>query len=83
MIILFNFHNYEYCYLNNSGKYHRLDGPGLKKTFGDKFWFANGFYHRGDGPAVEWSDGKKRHYLYGYHYPDQDYWKMVKYKAYI
>ncbi len=83
MIILFNFDYYEYYYLNNSGRKHRLDGPSLKNLFGDKIWFKNGLWHRENGPAQEWYDGQKRYYLDGYPYPEREYWKIFRFKGYL
>jgi hypothetical protein len=51
------------CYRNESGQYHREDGPAYESTHGFKAWIVNGMYHREDGPALIWSDGIVRYYL--------------------
>ena len=38
-------------------KRHRIDGPAIEKSNGDKEWYVNGKRHRVDGPAIEWVDG--------------------------
>ena len=38
---------------------HRLDGPAVEITNGDRFWYVNGKQHRLDGPAAEYADGSK------------------------
>ena len=51
---------YEYVtfyYLNN--KFHRIDGPAIEYSNGDKWWLQNGLWHRIDGPAIEYADGDK------------------------
>ena len=55
-------------YLNELGKYHRLDGPAIEYHDGSKEWFINGKYHREDGPAVEWYGGTKYWYINGKHH---------------
>lgn len=45
--------------------YHRLDGPAVEYTYGDKFWFQNDLLHRLDGPAFESPSGCKAWYQYG------------------
>jgi hypothetical protein len=44
---------------NKDGELHRIDGPAIEYSDGDKFWFQNGEYHRLDGPAIEYSNGDK------------------------
>ena len=46
-------------YRNKSNQLHRLDGPALEYSNGDKFWFLYGKRHRTDGPAIERSNGAK------------------------
>ncbi len=41
-------------YRNESGQYHREDGPAIEHPNGNKLWFINGKLHREDGPAVQW-----------------------------
>jgi hypothetical protein len=52
-----------YYYLNY--KLHRLDGPAVKYSNGDKEWWYNGLRHRIDGPAIEYIDGYKEWYQNG------------------
>jgi hypothetical protein len=46
---------------------HRLDGPAVEWSNGDKVWWVNGKKHRLDGPAVEGEgvDGIKSWYVDG------------------
>ena len=50
---------------NDNGKTHRVDGPAIIWSNGDKSWWLNGKTHRADGPAVIWSDGSKSWWLNG------------------
>jgi hypothetical protein len=50
---------------NETGKYHRTDGPAIEGNNGFKEWYLSGVLHRTDGPAVEWSNGSKSWYLNG------------------
>ena len=43
-------------YYNSKGQIHRLDGPAVEWTNGDKAWFINGKQHRENGPAIEYAD---------------------------
>jgi hypothetical protein len=45
--------------------YHRLDGPAVEWSDGDKSWWVAGERHRLDGPAIEYADGRKYWYLDG------------------
>jgi hypothetical protein len=44
---------------NEEDQLHRLDGPAVEWSDGDKWWYQKGKLHRLDGPAVEYSDGHK------------------------
>jgi hypothetical protein len=44
-------------------KRHRLDGPAIEFTDGEKHWYMHGKLHRLDGPAVEYPDGEKHWYV--------------------
>ena len=44
---------------------HRLDGPAIEWSNGDKEWYMHGKRHRIDGPAIEWSNGDKEWYMHG------------------
>ena len=48
-----------------NGKPHRLDGPAIEYSNGDKEWYVEGKLHRLDGPAVELADGTKEWYVEG------------------
>jgi hypothetical protein len=59
-------------YKNESGQYHREDGPALENDY-IKIWYINGNKHREDGHAVEYSDGYKRWYLNDINYTEEEY----------
>lgn len=44
---------------------HRIDGPAVIFTNGDKIWYINGKIHRNDGPAIEFTDGTQEWYQNG------------------
>ena len=44
---------------------HRLYGPAIEWSNGDKEWYQNGLCHRIDGPAIEWVNGHKAWYQNG------------------
>jgi len=50
---------------NAEGLLHRLDGPALEGTDGNKCWFQNGLRHRLDGPAIEFPSGVKEWWING------------------
>ena len=50
-------------YEDDSGLFHRLDGPAIEYANGNKEWYVNGERHRLDGPAVEYNDGYKEWYM--------------------
>ena len=74
------------CYINEDGdkwyyknnKVHR-DGdlPAMEFSNGDKSWLRNGLRHRIGGPAIEYSDGEKFWCLFGSHYSEDDYNKVI------
>ena len=45
-------------------KVHRLDGPTVVSSTGDKSWWVNDERHRLDGPAIEYANGNKSWYIY-------------------
>jgi hypothetical protein len=47
------------------GIFHRVDGPAIEYSGGEKEWWLYGERHRVDGPAIEYSSGKKEWWLYG------------------
>ena len=51
---------------NKNGVFHRLDGPAVEPSNGDKQWYLNGVLHREGGPAIERSDGSKEWWLNGW-----------------
>jgi hypothetical protein len=57
--------NYDVCYYNSEGEYHRIDGPAVTYHNGDKGWYINGKTHRENGPAVEYVNGDKSWYING------------------
>jgi hypothetical protein len=44
---------------------HRIDGPAIEGSDGDKAWYVDGKRHRLDGPAIEWADGSKSWWVDG------------------
>lgn len=65
-------------YYNNVGAHHRLDGPAIEYSDGDKYWYINNKRHRLDGPAVEWSDGTKYWYINDNNYTEQEFQQYIK-----
>jgi hypothetical protein len=63
---------------NSSGKLHRLDGPAIDRSNGDKSWWVDGKRHRTDGPAIEWSNGFKEWQVNGecLGYDDNGFWAL-------
>jgi hypothetical protein len=60
--------NYKYWvieYYNVNNQYHRLDGPAIEYSNGNKYWYKNGLPHREDGPALEFYYGEKWWYKNG------------------
>jgi hypothetical protein len=53
------------CYRNESGQYHREDGPAIEYADGSKAWYINGKLHREDGPAFEEPNGYKAWWING------------------
>jgi hypothetical protein len=82
--------NYKYwciVYYNENNKYHRLDGPALEYSKGDKEWYKNGLRHRKDGPAIEYSNDEKYYYYYNgkqiYVKTDKEFKQYLKMKVFI
>ena len=44
---------------------HRLDGPAVEGSNGDRLWFKDGEFHREDGPAIIYANGDKHWYIDG------------------
>ena len=62
---------------NLKGQLHRVGGPAMKNSNGDKFWFIEGLLHREDGHAIEFADGDKVWYLEGKKYTETEYHKKL------
>ena len=56
---------------------HRLDGPAIEFSNGNKRWYQNDCLHRLDGPAIEWSDGTREWYINGDRYSEQAWFEML------
>ena len=52
-------------YCNNTGEWHRENGPAVEYANGTKRWYYKGRLHRTNGPAVIWADGTELWYQYG------------------
>jgi hypothetical protein len=50
-------------FYHKDGYLHRVDGPAVEYTNGDKEWYLNGYLNRVDGPAMELNNGTKIWYL--------------------
>ena len=50
---------------NDKHELHRLDGPAVEWSSGDKAWYVENKLHRLDGPACEWADGDKEWWVKG------------------
>lgn len=60
---------------NSKKQLHRIYGPAVERTNGNKFWYQNGRLHREDGPACEYADGIKYWYKNGkYIKHENDIW---------
>jgi hypothetical protein len=57
-----NYKYWEIQYLNEDNEYHRLDGPAIEYSDGDKYWYKNDERHREDGPAREYYEGDKEYW---------------------
>ena len=52
-------------YCNHLGHKHRIHGPAVITSTGNRYWYQNGQLHRTDGPAIEGTDGSQFWYLNG------------------
>jgi len=68
-------------YRNELGQVHRVDGPAIILTNGDKFWYVNDLRHRTDGPAVQWADGYCEWWVDGRRMTDFEVWVITGAKA--
>ena len=65
-------------YYNERNQLHRLDGPAIEYSDGDKAWWQNGKRHRLDGPAYEGSDGSKAWWIEGKKYTEKEFLKKTQ-----
>jgi hypothetical protein len=81
--------NYPYwCirYFNENDKLHRLDGPAIEHSSGEKYWYKNGLRHREDCPAVESIYGYKKYWYNGEYIDvktDKEFKQYIKMKVFI
>lgn len=61
-----------------NGAFHRLDGPAVEHTCGDKYWMVNGMLHRLDGPACEYGDGNKEWYINDNEYSENQWTQLSR-----
>jgi hypothetical protein len=45
-----------------NGQLHRIDGPAIEYSNGDKSYYQYGVLHREDGPAIDWESSTEWHY---------------------
>lgn len=60
-------------YKPGTAVYHRLDGPAVEYSNGEKAWYQDGKRHRLDGPAVEYSNGGKFWYIEDKEYTEEEF----------
>ena len=65
-------------YYNSNGEFHRIDGPAVEWTNGNKLWCQNGLKHRTDGPAIELTDGTKEWYINGVRLSEAEFNQAVE-----
>lgn len=63
---------FERKWINQSGEFHRENGPAREWSIGRKEWYQNGKLHRTDGPASEGLHGSCTWYVNGKRHRDQD-----------
>lgn len=56
--------SYYLCYLDNSHRYHRLDGPAIIYDYGED-WYRHNKLHRIGGPAIIRDNGRNYHWVNG------------------
>ena len=49
-----------------NGKLHRLTGPAIEYSNGDKSYYVDDMLHRLDGPALIRQDQTPRYFIYGF-----------------
>ena len=47
---------------NEKDELHRVEGPAIEWSDGEKCWYRNEWLHRIDGPAIEYRSGTKEWY---------------------
>ncbi len=60
-------------YLNDKNELHRINGPAIEYSNGDRYWFENGKRHRLDGPAIEFSSGSKEYWINGRQLSEEEF----------
>ena len=46
-------------YYDAQGQFHRIHGPAVEYSDGERAWYQNGQRHRVDGPAIECTNGHR------------------------
>ncbi len=64
-------------WFNQNDQLHRLDGPAVEYSDGDKHWFQNDQLHRLDGPSVEYPNGSKYWHIEGKYYTEKEFNRQV------
>jgi hypothetical protein len=81
--------NYKYWrieYTNENKEYHRLDGPAIEYSSGEKYWYKNHKFHREDGPAIDYSNGHTKYWYNGKHIvvnTDKEFKQYIKMKVFL
>jgi hypothetical protein len=52
-------------YKEGTTSHHRVGGPAIERTNGDKIWYLDNNLHREGGPAIESHDGRKEWFVHG------------------
>ena len=60
------------------GILHRVDGPAVERSNGDKEWYLNGKLHRINGPALIHSNGFRWWYLDGRNYHEEQFNQLIR-----
>ena len=64
-------------YYNNLDQLHRVDGPAIEYSNGDKSWYLNGLRHRTDGPAIDWKHNKE-YFINNKNLTENEFNKIIK-----
>ena len=65
-------------YYNASQLLHKLDGPAVERSNGDKAWYLDGRLHRVEGPAIENTNGSRWWYLDGVRYSEKPLNQLIR-----